>query len=224
MHPPLLSYQALGRAQYQNPLQFWCRQICPSQVQALVAGEHTHTEETKSFVQRVRTAARRKYTAEEKIRTVLEGFRREVAVNELCRREGTKPHSYYSWTREFMEAGEERLAYDAVRDAAQREVHRLRRESVELKQLVADLSPEGYGLQERPFRYPAPPVPTYSAVEKAEVLVKAASSGLLKWLRRGRTNKDLRTRQEAPSPHGAVLLAGSPLPSVGTQGLSIIRE
>ncbi len=53
------------------------------------------TEETRSFVRRVRTATRRKYTPEEKIRIVLEGFRREVTVNELCRREGIKPHSYY---------------------------------------------------------------------------------------------------------------------------------
>ena len=49
----------------------------------------------------VRAATRRKYTPEEKIRIVLEGFRREVAVNDLCRREGTKPHSYYSWTKEY---------------------------------------------------------------------------------------------------------------------------
>ena len=60
-----------------------------------VAAEE-RTEETISFVRRVRTATRRKYTPEEKIRIVLEGFRREVAVNELCRREGIKPHSYYA--------------------------------------------------------------------------------------------------------------------------------
>ena len=80
------------------------------------------TEETRSFVRRVRTAARRKYTAEEKIRIVLEGFRREVTVSDLCRREGIKPHSYYAWTKEFMEAGKERLTHDAVRDASQQEV------------------------------------------------------------------------------------------------------
>ena len=72
---------------------------------ALAAKEQT--EEARSFVGRVRTATRRKYTAEEKFRIVLEGFRREVAVNELCRREGIKPHSYYSWTTESMEAGKE---------------------------------------------------------------------------------------------------------------------
>ena len=68
------------------------------------------SEQTRSFVRRVRAATWRKYTPEEKIRIVLEGFRREVTVNDLCRREGIKPHSYYSWTKEFMEAGRERLS------------------------------------------------------------------------------------------------------------------
>ncbi len=91
------------------------------------------SEETRSFVRQVRVATRRKYTPEEKIRIVLEGFRREVIVNDLCRREGIKPHSYYAWTKEFMEAGKERLSRDAVRDAT-------RRENGELKQLVGELS------------------------------------------------------------------------------------
>ena len=61
------------------------------------------SEETRSFVRTVKAATRRKYTPEEKVLIVLEGFRREVTVNDLCRREGIKLHSYYSWTREFME-------------------------------------------------------------------------------------------------------------------------
>ena len=80
-----------------------------------VAAEE-RTEETRSFVRTVKSAARRKYTPEEKIRIVLEGFRREVTVSDLCRREGIKPHSYYAWTKEFMEAGKERLTRDMVRD------------------------------------------------------------------------------------------------------------
>ena len=124
-----------------------------------VAAEE-HTEEARSFVRRVRTAARRKYTAEEKIRIVLEGFRREVTVSDLCRREGMKPHSCYSWTKEFMEAGKERLARDTVRDAAQQEVQTLRRENVELNQLAAELSLERRRLKKRLFRCPTPPPPT----------------------------------------------------------------
>ena len=119
------------------------------------------TEETRSFVRRVRTATRRKYTPEEKIRIVLEGFRREVTVSDLCRREGIKSHSYYAWTKEFMEAGKERLARDTLRDATQQEVHQLKRENVELKQLVAELSLEGHRLKKRLSRcLTTPQVPT----------------------------------------------------------------
>ncbi len=119
---------------------------------ALAAEERS--QETKSFVRRVRSVSRRKYTSEEKIRIVLEGFRREVTVNDLCRREGIKPHSYYSWTKEFMEAGKTRLSRDAVRDATQHEVQQLRRENAELKQLVGDLSLEVYRLKETAIPMP----------------------------------------------------------------------
>ena len=87
------------------------------------------SEQTRSFVRQVRAATRRKYTPEEKIRIVLEGFRREVTVNDLCRREGIKPHSYYAWTKEFMEAGRERLSRDTVRDATRQEIQDLKREN-----------------------------------------------------------------------------------------------
>ena len=105
------------------------------------------TEQTRSFVRRVRAATRRKYTPEEKIRIVLEGFRREVTVNDLCRREGIKPHSYYAWTKEFMEAGKERLTRDNVRDATRQEIQALKRENGELGQLIAELSLAVYRLK-----------------------------------------------------------------------------
>ena len=82
------------------------------------------TQETRGFMQQVRVAARRKYTPEEKVRIVLEGFRREVAVKDLCRREGIKPGAYYAWTKDFMEAGKERLTRDAARDATRQEIER----------------------------------------------------------------------------------------------------
>ena len=118
-----------------------------------VAAEE-RTEETRSFVRMVKAASRRKYTPEEKIRIVLEGFRREVTVSDLCRREGIKPHSYYAGTKEFMEAGRERLTRDMVRDATQQEVQALRRENVELKQLVAKLSLEGHRLKKTAIPMP----------------------------------------------------------------------
>ena len=112
------------------------------------------SEQTRSFVRRVRAATRRKYTPEEKIRIVLEGFRREVTVNDLCRREGIKPHSYYSWTKEFMEAGRERLSRDTVRDATRQEIQDLKRENGEFKQLVAELSLEVYRLKKTAIPMP----------------------------------------------------------------------
>jgi len=105
------------------------------------------TQQTRSFMQQVRVASRRKYTPEEKVRIVLEGFRREVAVNELCRREGVKPGAYYAWTKDFMEAGKERLTRDAARDATRQEIEQIKRESSDLKHLVADLSLEVYRLK-----------------------------------------------------------------------------
>jgi transposase len=107
----------------------------------------SRTQQTKGFIQQVRVASRRKYTPEEKIRIVLEGFRREVAVNELCRREGIKPGAYYAWTKDFMEAGKERLTRDSVRDATRQEIDDLKRENTDLKQLVADLSLDLYRLK-----------------------------------------------------------------------------
>ena len=105
------------------------------------------THETRGFIQQVRVAARRKYTPEEKVRIVLEGFRREATVNELCRREGIKPGAYYAWTKDFIEAGKERLTRDTVRDATRQEIEQIKREGTDLKHLVADLSLEVYRLK-----------------------------------------------------------------------------
>jgi len=107
----------------------------------------TRTQQTRGFVKQVRAATRRKYTPEEKIRIVLEGFRREVSVNDLCRREGIKPGAYYAWTKDFMEAGKERLTRDTARDATRQEINELKRENSELKQLVAELSIDVYRLK-----------------------------------------------------------------------------
>ena len=108
--------------------------------QAQVA--ETQTQETETFIRQVRSKTRRKYAPEDKIRIVLEGFRREVTVSDLCRREGIKSGVFYAWTKEFMEAGKERLTRDTVRDATRQEIEHLKRENSDLKQLVADLSLE----------------------------------------------------------------------------------
>ena len=100
----------------------------------------SRTEETRSFIKQVRRITRRKFTPEEKIRIVLEGFRREVPIRDLCRREGIRPNVYYAWLKDFMEAGKERMTRDTVRDASRAEVDGVKRENERLKQLVADLS------------------------------------------------------------------------------------
>ncbi len=105
------------------------------------------TRETQSFIRGVRRSTRRKYTPEEKIRIVLEGFRRDETVSDLCRREGINPANYYSWTKEFMEAGKERLARNTVRDATRHEIEQLKRENGDLKEIVADLLLETHRLK-----------------------------------------------------------------------------
>ena len=98
------------------------------------------SEETRAFVRQVKRVTRRKFTPEEKVRIVLEGFRGEVKISELCRREGIRPNVYYAWLKDFMEAGKARLQADTVRDATQAEVEALKRENERLKQMVAELS------------------------------------------------------------------------------------
>jgi len=99
----------------------------------------TPTQETKTFIRQVRSATRRKYAPEDKIRIVLEGFRREVTVSDLCRREGIKPGVFYAWTKEFkefMEAGKERLTRDTVRDATRQEIEHLKRENHDGRSMI----------------------------------------------------------------------------------------
>ena len=87
------------------------------------------TRETRSFMRSVRKATRRKYTPEEKIRIVLEGFRREATVSDLCRREESNPANYYSWTKELMEAGKPRLPSPVARASVRQSTgERLQRE------------------------------------------------------------------------------------------------
>ena len=98
------------------------------------------TQQTKQLIRDIKRITRRKFTAEEKIRIVLEGFRRDTPIRDLCRREGIKPSTYYAWLKDFMEAGKDRLTRDTVRDATRGEVQDIKRENVRLKQLVAELS------------------------------------------------------------------------------------
>ena len=93
-------------------------------------------------VRDIRRAARRNYSAEEKIRIVLEGLRGEDSIAEPCRREGINTNIYYRWSKEFWEAGKKRLAGDTAREATSDEVMNLRGETRALKETVAELLKE----------------------------------------------------------------------------------
>jgi len=100
------------------------------------------SETAEQHVKEIRRATRKRHSAEDKIRIVLSGLRGEYSIAELCRREGIAQSLYYSWSKEFLEAGKKRLAGDTERQASSGEVKDLRREASELKELVADLSLE----------------------------------------------------------------------------------
>ena len=91
-------------------------------------------------VRDIRRKTRKKYSAEEKIRIVLEGLRGEDSIAAICRREGISANLYYRWSKDFLEAGKKRLQGDTVREATSSEVTGLRSENEQFKQLVAELS------------------------------------------------------------------------------------
>src|SRR6187401_1869209 len=93
-------------------------------------------------VRDIRRATRRHFSAEEKIRIVLDGLRGEDSIAELCRKEGIAQNLYYRWSKEFLEAGKRRLAGDTARAATSDEVKELRREASALKEVVAELTLE----------------------------------------------------------------------------------
>ena len=103
-----------------------------------MSGKQGQSPET--VVKEIRRQTRRKFTAEEKIRIVLEGLKGEASISELCRREGIVSNLYCRWSKDFLEAGKKRLQGDTVREATSGEVSGLRAENEQLKQLVAELS------------------------------------------------------------------------------------
>jgi len=103
----------------------------------------------EQVVKEIRRAARRQFSAEEKIRIVLTGLRGEDSIAELCRRKGIVENLYYRWSKEFLESGKKRLAGDTARAATSDEVRELRREASALKEVVAELTLENRLLCQR---------------------------------------------------------------------------
>ena len=96
------------------------------------------TSAAEKTIKDIRRATRKHHSAEDKIRIVLEGLRGEKSIAELCRQEGLAQSLYYSWSKEFLEAGKQRLAGDTARSATTSEVKDLRRQAQELKEVVAE--------------------------------------------------------------------------------------
>lgn len=94
----------------------------------------------ESIVREIKRHTRRKFTAEEKIRIVLEGLRGEAGITDLCRKEGIHPTMYYTWSKAFLEAGKRQLNGDTIREAGSDEVKGLRTENDSLKMLMAELT------------------------------------------------------------------------------------
>ena len=95
---------------------------------------------TESIIKDIKRKTRHKFSAEERIRIVLEGLRGEESIADLCRKEGIHATMYYKWSKEFLEAGKRRLNGDTVREADSKEVKELCAENESLKQLVAEVS------------------------------------------------------------------------------------
>ena len=94
----------------------------------------------EAVVRDIKRVTRKKYSAEDKIRIILEGLRGETSIAEICRREGLATNLYYRWSKDFLEAGKKRLQGDILREANSNDVNDLRRENSQLKEIVANLT------------------------------------------------------------------------------------
>jgi transposase len=104
-------------------------------------------ETPRQQIRRAKKLTRRRFSAEDKIRIVMEGVRGEEPVSVLCRREGIQSTVYYRWLKDFMEAGKRRLKGDTLREAGRDEVQALKAENQRLKELVADYALEVFALK-----------------------------------------------------------------------------
>ena len=107
-------------------------------------------DSAEKAIRDIRRATRRQYSAEVKIRIVLEGLRGESNIDELCHKEGINQNLYYRWSKEFLEAGKNRLAGDTAREANSDEVKSLRREAAHLKEALAETVLENRLLKKAP--------------------------------------------------------------------------
>jgi transposase len=99
------------------------------------------------ILKEIKRRTRRKYTAEEKIKIVLEGMRGEETIAAICRKYDIHQNNYFKWSKEFIEAGKRRLSGDTLREATHDEVAELRRMNDLLKRELKELSVENKDLK-----------------------------------------------------------------------------
>ena len=128
-------------------------------------------------VQSIRRATRQRYSAEEKIGIVIDGLRGEESVAELCRREVINPKRYYRWSKEFLETGKKRLAGDTSRETTSDEVKKLRSESSQLNEALAEQMMENRLLKKRDQGWGGRYM-RYSASEEYEIIQLVEQSSL----------------------------------------------
>ena len=95
--------------------------------------------DSDKVLRKIRSATKKRFTAEEKIRIVLEGLRGQIPISEVCRREGLSAAAYYKWSKDFLDAGKNGLTLSIRCDATTDEVRQLKDENDSLKKAVADL-------------------------------------------------------------------------------------
>ena len=135
-------------------------------------------EGAEKTVRDIRRATRRQFSAEEKIRIVLEGLRGEDSIAELCRKEGIAQNLYYRWSKEFLEAGKKRLAGDTAREATSDEVKTLRSEARQLKEALAEVTIENRVLKKSVIADGEDHRMRYPASEKLEIIRLVETSPL----------------------------------------------
>ncbi len=136
------------------------------------------TRGAEQTVRDIRRATRRKFSAEEKIRIVLEGLRGEDSIDELCRKEGIAQNLYYRWSKDFLEAGKKRLSGDTTREANTDEVRELRSEARQLKEVLAEQILENRLLKKKCDRGWGGRHMRYAASEKLEIIRLVEQSSL----------------------------------------------
>jgi len=101
--------------------------------------EKNKKQSAEQVVKEIRRRTRRTFTAEEKIKIVLEGMRGEDTIAAIWRKYAIHANNYFKWSKEFIEAGKRRLSGDTLREATRDEVTELRRMNDILKRELGEL-------------------------------------------------------------------------------------